>query len=276
MAKQVGLFNLRGKIENKSFYKTAGVSETLIRQIPEGLSARVKTDEAYANTRLNNAEFKNANQIATVAFNSVNTRKRGMMRNFAIAAMTKAALEDIKQGAGNWGARVPATEMDTLICEMLEKHAKGGVYDGMFGVVSEVTLSNTGNYNVKIAVSTANMTQLSELGIDGFVVVPSKCLAGEILVDNLPRLFAGHSIGTPVDQEVDPTDDVDVVLSGSVDNPASVGMSPSGYEFAKEDTKHGFYLCATFLPYRTQGATRYTLQEYCTYVAIPLGQIPEE
>ena len=276
MAKQTGLHLIKGKVGEYSYYRSSGIAAPLIRRINQGMSSRVKTDEAFANTRLNNAEFKNANNIATAAFNSVNTRKRGMMRNFAIAAMTKVALEDIKQGTGNWGARVPATELDTLICEMLEKHAKGGVYDGTFGIVSEVTLSNAGLFNVKIAVGKATMSQLASLGIDGFYTVPSKCLAGEILVDNLPRLFAGYSIGTAVDQEVDPTDDTEVVLSGTLANPADVGMSPSGYEFAQEDTKHGFYLCATFLPYRTQGATRYTLQEYCTYVAIPLGQIPEE
>lgn len=275
MAKQLGIHQIRGKVGERSYYRTKGVEAGISRSINQGMSARVKNGEEYANTRLNNAEFKNANSIATAAFNSVNTRKRGMMRNFAIAAMTKAALEDVKQGTGAWGVRLPKTELDTLICDLLEKHAKGGVYDGMFGTISTVDLAERGAYSVDINISMAVMQNLASLGIDGFYVVPSKCLAGEILVDGLPRLFAGSAIALPTNEEVDPSADDSITLSGSVGTPDSVGMSQSGYTFAQEDTKHGFYLCLTFLPYRQQGANRYTLQEYCTYAAIPLGQIPE-
>lgn len=272
MAKQSGIHQLRGKVGEMSYYSQKGVQSGLVRKINQGLSSRVKTEEAYANTRLNNAEFGNACKIASAAFNSVNSRKRGMMRNFAVSAMAKAALEDIKQGSGDWGSRKPATEMDALICDLLEKHAKGGVYDGMFGVIDDLTLSNAGTFEFDIVLSSGQSQALADLGIDGFYIVPSKCLAGEVVVDGLPRLFAGSSIAIPVDMNVD---DESVHITGSVATPSSVGMSASGYTFATSDPKHGFYLCLTFLPFRTQGSNRYTLQEYCTYVAVPLGQIPE-
>ena len=276
MAKQLGIHQIRGKVGERSYYRTKGVEAGISRSINQGMSARVKNGEEYANTRLNNAEFKNANSIASAAFNSVNTRKRGMMRNFAIASMTKAALEDIKQGTGSWGVRLPQTELDVLICDLLEKHAKGGTYDGKFGTVTTVSLADTGAFSVDINISQAVMQNLADLGIDGFLCVPSKCLAGEILVDDLPRLFAGSAIALPIDKAVDITADYTLTVSGTVGTPDSVGMSPSGYTFAQQDTKHGFYLCITFLPYREQGSSLYTLQEHCTFVAIPLGQIPEE
>lgn len=276
MAKQMGIHQIRGKVGERSYYKTKGVEAGISRSINQGLSARVKSAEEFANTRLNNAEFKNANCIATAAFKSVNSRKKGMMRNFAIAAMTKAALENIKQGTGVWGARVPATELDTLICDMLENYAKGGAYDGSFGTIISATLTSTGNYDVEALLTVPQLRALADKGIDGFYIVPSKCLAGEILVDGSPRLFAGNAISSVADKHVDPSEEDDFSLSGSVSTPSSVGMSESGYAFAQEDAKHGFYLCITFLPYRTQDANRYVLQEYCTYVAIPLGQIPEE
>lgn len=275
MAKQLGIHQIRGKVGGRSYYKTKGVEEGISRSINPGMSARVKNGDEYANTRLNNAEFGNANKIATAAFNSVNSRKRGMMRNFAIAEMTKVALDDIKQGTGAWGARVPATELDSLICDLLEKHAKGGAYDGMFGTIIGVELLNTGAFDISFALSAEQSNALVQLGIDGFYAVPSKCLAGEILVDGTPRLYAGNAIGTPQSIQIVENDDNDFNVAGSVSTPASVGMSQSGYTFALEDTKHGFYLCVTFLPYRTEGSQRYTLQEYCTFVAIPLGQIPE-
>lgn len=276
MAKQLGIHQIRGKVGERSYYKTKGVETGISRSINQGLSARVKNGEEYANTRLNNAEFKNANAIATAAFKSVANRKNGMMRNFAIAAMTKAALEDIKQGNGNWGARIPATELDTLIVSLLENFAKGGAYDGAFGHVSSVELTNAGAFTVEVTLDSATATALADLGITGFYAVPSKCLAGEILVDDLPRLFAGNAVGIPVDQTLVLDGDNDWEMSGTVATPASVGMSPSGYAFATDDEKHGFYVVVSVLPYRTLNGERHTLQEYCTYFAVPLGQIPEE
>lgn len=275
MAKQLGIHQIRGKVGGRSYYKTKGVEEGISRSINPGMSARVKNGDEYANTRLNNAEFGNANKIATAAFNSVNTRKRGMMRNFAISAMTKVALEDIKQGTGAWGARKPVTELDRLVCELLEKHAKGGAYDGMYGIITAQSLDNTGAYELSFELSAEKQAELQALGIDGFLAVPSKCLAGEVLVDDAQRLYAGNSIGAPFDEILDPTDVLTFSFGSSLSTPASVGMSPSGYTQAQTDPKHGFYICVTFLPYHTQGANRYTLQEYCTFVAVPLGQIPE-
>lgn len=266
---------MRGKVGEMSYYRTKGVQAGVVRRINQGMSQRVKTGDEYANTRLNNAEFKNANAIATAAFNSVNTRKRGMMRNFAVAEMTKRALEDIKQGAQSWGVRMPVTQLDQLICDMLENYAKGGKYDGQFGIVESATLDNSGDLLVEINVTSQISANLKSLGVDGMIFVPSKCLAGEVVVDNLPRLFSGSAVGTPQPIAIDIAEDNTVTINGSVSTPASVGMSPSGYEFAVSDEKHGFFVCISILPYRRVGSQQYTLQELCTFVAIPLGQIPE-
>lgn len=259
-----------------SYYQQKGVSGGLVRKINEGMSARVKTDEAYANTRLNNAEFKNANAIASAAFNSVNTRKRGMMRTFAVAEMTKRALEDIKQGTGQWGVRLPQTNLDVLICDMLENYAKGGKYDGQFGQFNVSRLTSAGGFTINYSLDVSVQEALHELGIDGFQLVASRCLAGEIMVDGLPRLFSG--CGLQVKEPIIlPSEPIEITqqIQGVVDSPSSVGMSPSGYSFAQEDQKHGFYLVVTILPFRNIGDRRHTLQEYCTYVSAPLGQIPD-
>lgn len=275
MAKQSGIHQLRGKVGEMSYYRQKGVQPGLVRKINQGLSSRVKTEDAYANTRLNNAEFGNACKIASAAFNSVNTRKRGMMRNFAVAEMAKVALEDIKAGTGAWGSRKPATEMDTLICDLLEKHAKGGVYDGMYGTIDPSPIDQSGDYSISIELSEAGIQVLKDLGIDGFQVVESRCLAGEILVDGLARLYAGYSINPKAPVTLPASDELVINITGALDSPSSVGMSQSGYTFAKDDPNHGYYSVLTFLPFRTQGSSSYILQEYCTFVAVPLGQIPE-
>lgn len=275
MAKQSGIHQIKGKIGEMSYYKTKGVTAGIIRSINQGLSERVKTGDEYANTRLNNAEFKNANAIATAAFNSVNTRKRGMMRTFAVANMTKRALEDIKQGTQKWGVRMPVTELDTLICDMLENYAKSGKYDGQFGTFQASTLDAQGETSVSISIPAELQVGLMSEGIDGLQLVASRCLAGEIVVDNLPRLFAGNAIYPMQPIVFTGTTDIELTSSDNFSTPSSVGMSPSGYEFAQQDDNHGFYLVVTVLPFRNVGSSRYVLQELCTYIAIPVGQIPD-
>ena len=275
MAKQRGIHQLKGKVGEMSYYHQKGVSGGLVRKINEGMSARVKTDEAYANTRLNNAEFKNAIAIASAAFNSVNSRKVGMMRTFAVAEMTKRALEDIKHGTGQWGVRLPRTELDVLICDMLENYAKGGKYDGQFGTYEFSSLTSEKSVSFTETLSIERQLALIELGIDGLQIIHSKCLAGEIMVDGLPRLFAGVGISPSAPQFFDGTTEISITGNFSFSLPSSVGMSPSGYEFAQQDPKHGFYIVATILPLRRVGSQYYTLKEYCTYVAIPCGQPAE-
>lgn len=275
MAKQSGIHQLKGKVGEMSYYQQKGVTGGLVRKINEGLSARVKEDEAYANTRLNNAEFKNANAIASAAFNSVSARKRGMMRTFAVASMTKRALEDIKQGSGQWGVRLPLTNLDVLICDMLENYAKGGKYDGQFGSfeVSAMTAEKSVTFTYTLTVE--QQLTLKALGIDALQLVQTRCLAGEIMVDGLPRLFAGAGIVPTSVESFDGSEEITVTGEYSFSLPRNVGMSPSGYEFAQQDEKHGFYLVCTILPQRRIGSQLHTLQEYCTYVAIPCGQPAE-
>ena len=274
MAKQVGLFNLRGKIENKSFYKTAGVAETVIRQIPEGLSSRVKTAPEYANTRLNNDEFKNANAIATFLMNAVPNRRSSMMRRFAIADMTKLGLEYIKSGTGNWGQRIPTTTMDAIAVDLLENRAKSGSYQGEYGRLNFVV--DDGSYNITIDADDNVVTDLQEKGIDGLYILSVKGALAEVVdLDGFVRQHFGVSSVSPENvtdlQLLDGTNPVSFTPSSS-----SLGMSPAGFTSAQGASNNGMYAIVTFVPYREIGSERHTLYEYATYATLALGAIPTE
>lgn len=275
MAKQVGLFGLRGKIENKSFYKTAGVSDTVIRQIPEGLSARVKTADEYANTRLNNSEFKNANGIASFLFNAVPNRKASMMRRFAIAEMTKKGLEFIKAGTGAWGNRIPSATFDQIAQDLLENRAKSGAYQGEFGIVT-VDSGDGSSIDVSLAYDDITASALIEKGIDGFYVLMVKGALAEVVdVDGFVRQHFGVSSISPTNLTVDPTGD-DQSFPPIIPGPATLGMSPAGYTAAQGAANNGMYAILSFIPYRQIGAQRHTLYEYATFTCVSLGQIPTE
>ena len=277
MAKQVGLFNLRGKIENKSFYKTAGVPETVIRGIPEGLSARVKTADEYANTRLNNAEFKQANGIATFGFNAVPSRKASMMRRFAIAEMTKKALEYIKGGTGSWGQRLPVNTFDNIIVDLLENRAKSGPYQGEYGIIS-VEEEGQGVITINGVPDSATLQSLADKGIDGFYVLVVKGAMAEVLdSDGFVRQHFGVSSITPSNISVDVEDPSSSEWTNSfTPSYSTLGMSPAGYTAAQAAANNGMFAVISFIPYRQIGSQRHTLYEYATFAAVALGAIPTE
>lgn len=272
MAKQTGLHLIKGKVGEYSYYRSAGVSAPLMRRINQGMSARVKNGDEYANTRLNNAEFKNAQGLATFLFNAVPSRRASMMRRFAIAEMTKRGLEYIKDGSGNWGARIPVAGMDGIAVDLLENRAKSGPYQGEFGVISYT--SNAGSYTVQATYDETVATDLLGKGIDGFYVLSAKGALAEIVDDDgFVRSHFGISSINPQDMHIE--SDGDTAQVTFTPSPATLGMSPGGYTAAQGAANNGMYMILSFVPYRSIGSKRHTLYEYATYAVVALGPIPE-
>jgi hypothetical protein len=274
MAKQTGLHLIKGKVGEYSYYRSAGVSAPLMRRINQGMSARVKNGDEYANTRLNNAEFKNAQGLATFLFNAVPNRKASMMRRFAIAEMTKRGLEYIKDGSGNWGARVPAATMDGIAVDLLENRAKSGPYQGEYGMLS---FEKSGNSIViHLAATEESSTALVDKGIDGYYALVVRGALAEVVVDGFVRQHFGVSSINPHPVTVDPTDPEESDISTFIPGPATLGMSPAGFTAAQGADNNGMYAIVSFLPYRQVGSQRHTLYEYATFACLNLGAIPTE
>lgn len=273
MAKQTGLHLIKGKVGEYSYYRSAGVDAPLMRRINQGMSARVKNGDEYANTRLNNAEFKNAQGLATFLFNAVPNRKASMTRRFAIAEMTKKGLEYIKSGTGQWGARIPSAVMDGIAVDLLENRAKTGPYAGEFGVL---TLNvEQGTYVVNLEYDEVTATDLISKGIDGFYAVYVKGALAEVVdIDGFVRQhFGASSVGVQPISVVAEGDASDVISFAP--SAQTLGMSPAGYTAAKAASNNGMYAIVSFVPYRQIGSQRHTLYEYATFACLSLGAIPE-
>lgn len=275
MAKQSGIHQIKGKVGEHSYYRQKGVSSGLIRQINQGLSARVKNEDAYANTRLNNEEFKHANLLASVAFNTVPNRNRNMMLTFAIARMTKRALEAIKAGSGPWGDRRPVVEVDALSCEMLEKFAKAGEYHGEYGDVTTTSLTSAGAGEVDIDLSEQLVEALISEGIDSITYVSQISAIGVTASGTEQYILGGTKFSSVTNLgSLTPGSSDSVVLTFNVGDPSNVGMLPASYTQMLSLSNYGFYLVVSILPARSVGGVLHVLQEKCTYVAIPFGKIP--
>lgn len=273
MAKQTGLHLIKGKVGEYSYYRSAGVSAPLMRRINQGMSARVKNGEEYANTRLNNAEFKNAQGLATFLFNAVPNRKASMTRRFAIAEMTKKGLEYIKSGSGQWGARIPSSAMGGIAVDLLENRAKSGPYQGEFGILNFSI--DQGTYRVDVEASEAVVTDLQSKQIDGLYILSVKGALCELVdQDGFVRQYFGVS-GISVNN-INDLDNLDGDTPVSfVPSSSTLGMSVSGYATAAQTPNNGMYSIISFIPYRQVGSGRHVLYEYATFACLDLGAIPE-
>ena len=105
MAKQSSLFKLRGKADGQSFYYSKN-GEYLTRKINPGMSSRVKTAEEYANTRLNNAEFGGAGNLAGAMIRTVSKRWRYILDSIATGQLVKGIKEAMmNDNTHDWGKR---------------------------------------------------------------------------------------------------------------------------------------------------------------------------
>lgn len=274
MAKQKGIHQLKGKVGGMSYYQQSGVTDGLVRRIPEGLSSRVKTADEYANTRLNNDEFKNGNAMATFAFRAVPNRKASMMRRFAIAEMTKSALEFIKGGSGNWGQRIPTETFDNIVVDMLERHAKSGPYANEFGTIRSVV--DDSSISIEIEQTDFPTEDLRSKGIDGFYVLSVLgCMCELVDSDGFVRQYFGVSSIFPTNV-TSLTPDDPISIRDTTIEAANLGMSPSGFATAAQTANNGMFAILSFIPYRQIGSGRYNLYEYATYDTIALGAIPTQ
>lgn len=254
MAKQSGLHQIKGKVGEHSYYRQSGVESGLIRSINQGLSERVKTDQAYVNTRLNNAEFGQACKIAARLVQYITPKFRPMILPFSQSKMAKLILEQIKVSSGAWGQRNFTDPTGEVSAPLLSSLAKNNFdeYGLSFGYGS-------GTEPLQLVVDEVLApAKLAAIGADGYNVrvVFTDTWVGDInattgkYADSFARgnnydsegLTAGDTFGL---------DEAEYPL-----NP------PTGWP------AHGIRMVVVVvMPYRTINSTKHILQEHCTFKA---------
>lgn len=254
MAKQSGLHQIRGKVGEHSYYRQTGVASGLIRSINQGLSERVKTDQAYLNTRLNNAEFGQACKIAARFIQYITPKFRPMILPFSQSKMAKLILEQIKVSNGAWGQRNFADPTGKVAAPLLSSLAKNNFDE--YGL----TLTNNGEHDplVLICDNVLAPAKLSAIGADGYNarVVFTDTWVGDF--NNTTGKFAdSFSRGTNLDF---------TSIIPNVESDLSAGVYPS--EPPAGWPAHGVRMIVVIvMPYRTINSTQHILQEHCTFKA---------
>lgn len=258
MAKQSGLHQIRGKVGEHSYYRQSGVKSGLIRRINQGLSQRVKTSEEYANTRLNNAEFGNAADVAKIIGVNIYPKFRPMIVNFSQSKMTKGLLALIKQATGQWGRRgLSATDAQS-VCDVINSLAKYE-FSNLVSILSDEAGASAGLTRLTFGVDDNNLANLASIGASSlrvnirFVTV----YAGQY--QDEPAKYV-KSLSIKADErfeEFEESSDPTATIDTSIVTPNYAG------------TEKITLAIVVAMPIRTIAGTEHILQQYCSFRAIP-------
>lgn len=268
MAKQSGVHQLRGKIGEMSYYRQAGVVPGLVRRINQGMSQRVKTSDEFANTRLNNDEFKTANYFASWAYRSVRPQWRAMFRRFAVAGLTKRILEAIKSGTGNWGERIPSNNYGYILEDGLLNYAKLGQYTEEYG---ELTYSVSAggeqdDYSIidfGLNVSADKVDELMAEGIDGLRIMSSTLFANQ---REHNELFAGVDVPGFESEDFSSGSSTTLHIESAIPSAETFHFSPTDWGRAQSGNAAGLVFINVIMPFKIVNGVRHVLQEKCTFV----------
>lgn len=257
MAKQSGLHQIRGKVGEHSYYKQSGVSSGLIRSINQGMSARVKNDKAFANTRLNNAEFGQASRMAAVLGQLITPKYRPMILPFSQSKMAKIILDAIKSKSGNWGERnLSTTDLHVFLDAINSVHKNNP---------DEYGLSFSVDTNDKFVVESDNSlfpAKVQAIGADGYDLVILAARPWFGTYSQTDKKYADSFARANIYQDsiVDLGEEVRFDYAF---RPAP----PTGWPAFDVD-----FMVVVILPYRTINNVKHTLQEHCTFVAMELPE----
>lgn len=265
MAKQSGLHQIRGKVGEFSYYKQTGVSGGLIRSINQGMSARVKTDEAYANARLNNQEFGAAANVAALLGQCVTPKFRPMILPFSQSKMSKEILKVAREHAENWGQRVVTSEDTARLCEILSAMSKRDYQEFVSVAISRTSATLA---NASAGYSSEQSTLMSSLGINRLIVSATQF---DLATGQWVPLAQMMSTGYLVRKGNTRPFDEDTIVAGE----AETRDEDFEVESFIPEANHSGHQIVVFvvMPLRVINSVAHVLQEYCSFVALPLPAV---
>lgn len=255
MAKQSGLHQIRGKVGEHSYYKQTGVNAGLIRSINQGMSARVKNDEAFSNTRLNNAEFGQAGAIAGVLGKLVVPKYRPMILPFSQSKMAKSILEAIKTASGNWGQRnLTSTDVQVVLQALNSVHKND---PSEFGL--KYSIDSDDQFVIEASTDLFG-AKLNAIGADGV---------------QISLIAARPWIGTysQTDRKYAQSYARANIYSATLNEPGSDATFDYEFRPAPPTGWPAFYLdffVVVIMPFRTINNEIHILQEFCSFEAIDM------
>lgn len=262
MAKQSGIHQLRGKVGEHSYYRQTGISTGLMRSINQGLSQRVKTGEEYANTRLNNTEFGAAGNVAGLLGQMVYPKFRPMVLPFSQSKMAKEILRVARQNTADWGKRVVTSADTAQLCDILSATSKRNPYEF---VTPSIVRADATTATAGVVYTEDQATLMASLGITNLSV---KAAQYNLATGQWNPLALEMATGyIEIKDVVYPMSAIDVVAGIEMQSEEDLDVE----QFIPEANHAGHQIVVFVItPMRKINNVLHTLQEYCSFVAMPL------
>lgn len=257
MAKQSGLHQIKGKVGEHSYYQQTGVVGGLVRRINQGLSEKVKTAEAFANTRLNNAEFGQAGRISSVLGMFISPKFRPMLLPFSQSKMAKIVLESIKTDSASWGQRnLTTSTIPQVCCQALNSVSKNNFHN--YGLSMSIN-DETSTLNILGRSEFRNkMLSIGASGCDFRVVACSPWIGTFVPGNN--AYANSYARGLNFDSTYS-----NLLIDYELDLQYQFRSAPpQGWPAI-----YGNFFVIIVLPFKTLNGVNHYLQEHCTFYAFP-------
>lgn len=261
MAKQKGLHKLAGKVDEQSYYysKNGGYQS---RKINPGIGERVKTDPAYHNTRLNNAEFGAAGACAGAMIREVSKRWRYILDSIATGKMVKEIKALMEQDTTSpWGQRVVQLTHMSSVQEKYNQFSKNQMPEDVVDFLQTKVSYNGSTHKLVLNDSLDISDSLS----DFLASINATGVRASLYVLNVvnPSFNSLTHRYNPIDASI-------LLMVSSTSSSISVGTTILGddeYDLAAAPTNtQTMYsgVLVVFEPIRTIGSTNNVLQQYCS------------
>lgn len=268
MAKQTGLIRIRGKVGDHVYY-TSKVGGALMREQNAGMSERVKTDPAYANTRLNASEFGGAGKLAGAIISPISQRWRYILSSTATGELAKVIKEGMALDTTNpWGERqvgVPFMPNIQAKYNELSKNEMPNII--VQGIQNSSVIPGSQhllriNDNDDVLTDADFVTTLRAKGAEGVIVQLFSWQVGNAIfnpasgkyeVNAASRRFSFLGMtDTELSEE-------EVLISGTDYTVGGRGQGP----IPQNAANHLGGVCVIMLPYKVVSNEKYILQEHC-------------
>lgn len=263
MAKGQSTFRQLGKIDGRKYYQVKGVDGIVSQSINQGMSNRVKNDAAYANTRLNNAEFGGAGSTAGAITRALSQKWRYLLVPFATGKIAKDVRAIMMQDAtGKWGQRgLTGTAWQGALAEKISAYSKNAIEDYQNMSVHASFSSSSGISTIISTPDTIQNEKLEALGCVGFRAV---LLAG-VINTSVYDAVSGKYAPALCDLEV--VSDTKIPFG---DENGAQGFR-SDIKVTAQVANKMYCGVAVLLPYKTINGEDYIMQEHCSFklVAAP-------
>lgn len=248
-----------GKRDGRRYYQQKGVEGIVSASINQGMSSRVKNDAAYANTRLNNAEFGAAGSTAGAITRSLSQKWRYLLVPFAAGKLAKDVRALMMDDTTNpWGQRsLQGTDWQKVLADKVSQYSKNPVSDFTDLKITCYFDAQQG-MTLKTASAVLRNEVLEAKGADGVEFI---FLGGSVNASSYDGDLNGY---VPASQDLTVIGTEFYAFGEDVD---------SHYERAdiKRTAQESNYLFGglfIILPYKTVNGEKYTLQELCSFQMI--------